>query len=234
MTFRNSVPRDKFRSGTRNSTILLHSRVLGIIRLRQKKIRGTPEGKGRTDCQREATRRRLCAAVVFLKRSLPESAAIRRGKASIVAYPHRLRDELLNEALFTTPAQAQVLLRRWRANYIDARPHCGLDWQTPPISPAPSRVVTRRGIALTPRSRTSLTASSLNCLLKSRRTIRCLRYHHDTQSRCPCTGMSMPLEISPKSAEVKFPSSAAQEAVVLKRFWAAARVGAAPVSGRAA
>ena len=43
----------------------------------------------------------------------------------------RLRDELLNEMLFTSLAQARVALRCWRADYNDARPHSQLGWQTP-------------------------------------------------------------------------------------------------------
>ena len=51
--------------------------------------------------------------------------------AFIESFNGRLRDELLNETLFTTLAQARVLLSRWRADYNDARPHSGLGWQTP-------------------------------------------------------------------------------------------------------
>ncbi|MDB5688016.1 MAG: family transposase, partial [Rhizorhabdus sp.] len=43
----------------------------------------------------------------------------------------RLRDELLNETLFTSLAQARVALRWWRADYNDARPHSRLGWRTP-------------------------------------------------------------------------------------------------------
>jgi putative transposase len=43
----------------------------------------------------------------------------------------RLRDELLNETLFTSLAQARVALRCWRADYNDARPHSQLGWKTP-------------------------------------------------------------------------------------------------------
>ena len=51
--------------------------------------------------------------------------------AFIESFNGRLRDELLNETLFTTLAQARALLRRWRADYNDARPHSRLGWQTP-------------------------------------------------------------------------------------------------------
>ncbi|MGY4627191.1 hypothetical protein ACVWY3_004947 [Bradyrhizobium sp. USDA 4486] len=43
----------------------------------------------------------------------------------------RLRDELLNETLFTSLAQASVALGCWRADYNDARPHSQLGWKTP-------------------------------------------------------------------------------------------------------
>ena len=43
----------------------------------------------------------------------------------------RLRDELLNETLFTSLAQARVALGCWRADYNDARPHSQLGWKTP-------------------------------------------------------------------------------------------------------
>jgi putative transposase len=42
-----------------------------------------------------------------------------------------MRDELLNETLFTSLAQARVALGCWRADYNDARPHSRLGWKTP-------------------------------------------------------------------------------------------------------
>jgi len=42
-----------------------------------------------------------------------------------------MRDELLNETLFTSLAQARVALGSWRADYNDARPHSRLGWKTP-------------------------------------------------------------------------------------------------------
>ncbi|CCE10697.1 fragment of Integrase, catalytic domain (part 2) [Bradyrhizobium sp. STM 3843] len=51
--------------------------------------------------------------------------------AFIESFNGRLRDELLNETLFTSLAQARVALRRWRADYNDARPHSQLVWKTP-------------------------------------------------------------------------------------------------------
>lgn len=43
----------------------------------------------------------------------------------------RLRDELLDETLFTTLAQVRALLGRWRADYNESRPHSRLGWQPP-------------------------------------------------------------------------------------------------------
>ncbi len=51
--------------------------------------------------------------------------------AFIESFNGHLRGELLNETLFTTLAQARVLLGRWRVDYNDARPHSRLGWQTP-------------------------------------------------------------------------------------------------------
>ncbi|WP_442238010.1 IS3 family transposase [Rhodopseudomonas pseudopalustris] len=51
--------------------------------------------------------------------------------AFIESFNGRLRDELLNETLFASLAQARVALRCWRADYNDARPHSQLGWQTP-------------------------------------------------------------------------------------------------------
>jgi putative transposase len=49
----------------------------------------------------------------------------------IESFNGRLRDELLNETLFTSLAQARVALECWRADNNDARPHSRLGWKTP-------------------------------------------------------------------------------------------------------
>ena len=51
--------------------------------------------------------------------------------AFIESFNGRLQDELLNETLFTSLAQARVALRCWQADYNDARPHSRLGWKTP-------------------------------------------------------------------------------------------------------
>jgi putative transposase len=66
--------------------------------------------------------------------------------AFIESFNGRLRDELLNETLFTSLAQARIVLRCWRTDYNDARPHSRLGWKTPS-----EFVITcnpRRGLAL--------------------------------------------------------------------------------------
>jgi putative transposase len=51
--------------------------------------------------------------------------------AFIESFNGRLRDELLNETLFTSLAQARVALGCWRADYNGSRPHSQLGWKTP-------------------------------------------------------------------------------------------------------
>ena len=51
--------------------------------------------------------------------------------AFIESFNGRLRDELLNETLFTSLAQARVTLGCWRADYNGSRPHSQLGWKTP-------------------------------------------------------------------------------------------------------
>jgi putative transposase len=51
--------------------------------------------------------------------------------AFIESFNGRLRDELLNETLFTSMAQARFVLGCWRADYNGSRPHSQLGWRTP-------------------------------------------------------------------------------------------------------
>src|SRR3954451_7151307 len=51
--------------------------------------------------------------------------------AFIESFNGRLRDELLNETLFTSLAQVRAVLGCWRADNNDARPHSRLGWNTP-------------------------------------------------------------------------------------------------------
>jgi putative transposase len=50
---------------------------------------------------------------------------------SIESFNGRLRDEKLNETLFTTLHQVRVERAQWRNDYNDHRPHSGLGWLTP-------------------------------------------------------------------------------------------------------
>ena len=63
--------------------------------------------------------------------------------AFIESFNGRLRDELLNETLFTSLAQARVTLGCWRADYNDTRPQSRLGWKTPSEFAPPA---TRAGI----------------------------------------------------------------------------------------
>jgi putative transposase len=51
--------------------------------------------------------------------------------AFIESFNGRLRDELLNETLSTSLAQARVALGCWRADYNGFRPHSQLGWKSP-------------------------------------------------------------------------------------------------------
>jgi len=51
--------------------------------------------------------------------------------AFIESFNGRLRDELLNETLFSSLTHARSLLSNWRSDYNDHRPHSGLGWLTP-------------------------------------------------------------------------------------------------------
>ena len=43
----------------------------------------------------------------------------------------RLRDECLNETIFTSLAQARAVLAAWRLDYNSSRPHSALGYATP-------------------------------------------------------------------------------------------------------
>jgi putative transposase len=58
----------------------------------------------------------------------------------------RLRDELLNETLFSALSRARAMLTLWRADYNGSRPHSQLGWQTP--AEFASTFTPRRALAL--------------------------------------------------------------------------------------
>ena len=47
------------------------------------------------------------------------------------SFHSRLRDELLNVEVFSSPGHAQVLIDAWRAFYNSIRPHSSLGYRTP-------------------------------------------------------------------------------------------------------
>ena len=51
--------------------------------------------------------------------------------AFIESFNGRLRDELLNETLFTSIAHARAALEEWRRDYNTVRPHSRIGWLTP-------------------------------------------------------------------------------------------------------
>ncbi|MGZ2441981.1 hypothetical protein ACVI55_004417 [Sinorhizobium medicae] len=51
--------------------------------------------------------------------------------AFIESFNGRLRDEFLNEPLFSSLTHARSALSNWRSDYNDHRPHSGLGWMTP-------------------------------------------------------------------------------------------------------
>ncbi|WP_397511366.1 IS3-like element ISRle4 family transposase [Rhizobium ruizarguesonis] len=51
--------------------------------------------------------------------------------AFIESFNGRLRDEFLNETLFSSLAHARSALSNWRSDYNNQRPHSGLGWLTP-------------------------------------------------------------------------------------------------------
>ena len=49
----------------------------------------------------------------------------------IESFNGKLRDELLNREVFTTLAEAQVLIEQWRKEYNQRRPHSALGYKPP-------------------------------------------------------------------------------------------------------
>jgi putative transposase len=66
--------------------------------------------------------------------------------AFIESFNGRLRDEFLNETLFTSLMQARLALEGWRRDYNTVRPHSRIDWLTPAayaatFSPPPAKAL---------------------------------------------------------------------------------------------
>ena len=49
----------------------------------------------------------------------------------VESFNGRMRDELLNETVFTSMAQARAVIAAWRTDYNTTRPHSALGYQTP-------------------------------------------------------------------------------------------------------
>ena len=85
--------------------------------------------------------------------------------AFIESFNGRLRDELLNETLFSSLPHARSALSNWRSDYNDHRPHSGLCWLTPAefaqtINPRRDAVLrSRNGSAPQPAAKTPNTAT---------------------------------------------------------------------------
>ena len=54
-----------------------------------------------------------------------------RQNGFIESFNGRLRDELLNETLFSSLTQAKTALASWRVDYNTSRPHSQIGWRTP-------------------------------------------------------------------------------------------------------
>ena len=69
--------------------------------------------------------------------------------AFIESFNGRLRDEFLNETLFTSLTQAQATLEEWRRDYNTVRPHSSIGWLTPDAYAARFTGQRGQGAALT-------------------------------------------------------------------------------------
>jgi putative transposase len=67
----------------------------------------------------------------------------------IESFNGRLRDEFLNETLFTSLAQARTALEAWRRDYNTVRPHSRIGWLTPAAYAARFSPQPGQGAALT-------------------------------------------------------------------------------------
>jgi len=67
--------------------------------------------------------------------------------AFIESFNGRLRDECLNETLFTSLMQARFALEEWRRDYNTVRPHSRIGWLTPAVHAAQISTQRDRGAA---------------------------------------------------------------------------------------
>ncbi|WP_234820332.1 MULTISPECIES: IS3 family transposase [Sinorhizobium] len=81
--------------------------------------------------------------------------------AFIESFNGRLRDEFLNETLFSSLTHARSALLNWRSDYNDNRPHSGLGWLTP--AEFAQTISPRRGAAQPKWLRTATRRYRRNC-----------------------------------------------------------------------
>jgi putative transposase len=92
-------------------------------------------GRPRTIVSDNGTELTSNAILVWAAESKVEWHYIDPGKpvqnAFIESFNGRLRDEFLNETLFTSLMQARLALEEWRRDYNTVRPHSRIGWLTP-------------------------------------------------------------------------------------------------------
>ena len=77
-------------------------------------------------------------AIFLLYLFFKTAVVVPQQNAFVESFNGRLRDELLNETLFTTLAQARTALAAWRIDYNTVRPHSGLGGRTPAEAARPT------------------------------------------------------------------------------------------------
>lgn len=97
--------------------------------------------------------------------------------AFIESFNGRLRDEFLNETLFSSLTHARSALSTWRSDYNDHRPHSGLGWLTPAqfaqtINPRPVAVLRSRNGSAPPPAATALNTATRNPLEQTQNWIK--------------------------------------------------------------
>ena len=68
--------------------------------------------------------------------------------AFVESFNGRLRDEFLNETLFTSLMQARLALEDWRRDYNHVRPHSRIGWLAPAVYAANFPPQSGQGAAL--------------------------------------------------------------------------------------
>lgn len=120
---------------TRECLALVADTSLSGVRVVRELDRPMIEGKLKMVVSDNGSELTSKAILAWADQSRVASHYIAPGKpmqnAFIESFNGRLRDELLNEILFTSLAQARVTLGCWRADYNHTRPHSQLGWRIP-------------------------------------------------------------------------------------------------------